>query len=86
MKRSYKIMLIVLGIVSMFSIFLFVFSNMNKVSSIGIIGGADGPTSILLAEKSGNSKLLYVGTVILILTLIIISIVAMKKKNNNVHR
>lgn len=40
MKRSYKIMLIIFGIISVFSTSLYVFSNMNKVSSIGIIGGA----------------------------------------------
>ena len=48
-------------------------------SSIGIIGGADGPTSVIVSTS--NDFLIYAGIGIAIIAGIIIAIAVKKKKN-----
>lgn len=47
-------------------------------ASIGIIGGADGPTAIFVAGKTGS--LLYLGVAIFVATLVAFLILRRKKK------
>ncbi len=79
MKRRYIIKLLILGMVSVLSIILCIVNKSSKGYSLGIIGRADGPTRIVVAE-SGRNILLYVVTGIVILTFTIACIVILKKK------
>lgn len=81
MKAKHTIILLLLGTVSIFSLLLS-FLKINAVMkfnrSISIIGGADGPTSILVTDRSQIP--IYIITVVLIvLTLILLFIFKRKK-------
>jgi Na+-transporting methylmalonyl-CoA/oxaloacetate decarboxylase beta subunit len=73
-------MFILLGIICVFILLLSVISNRSGVSSVGIIGAADGPTSILISGVSTIDILLFVGMVAAILTCIVVCIIVIKKK------
>lgn len=73
MKRKYKIFICILGAVGTILLFLGIrFQTQSVASSIGIIGGADGPTAIFLAGKipSGFNIFIVIGVVCLIACLI----------------
>ncbi len=59
--NKYIIICIVLVSFIIFYIYNFIFS-LNKVASIGIIGGADGPTSIYMTAR-WNPKFIYVALI-----------------------
>ena len=44
---------------------------MDRSSSIGIIGGADGPTSIFIAGKVGTPWGLYITTAVVVIVTIV---------------
>lgn len=79
MKRSLKALLTILGALSIIGVIWSLnYSNRNSVS---IIGGADGPTSIFVAAKIGNSATVYiVPGLLFIIALIICSILIYKNK------
>ena len=45
--------------------------HMDRSSSIGIIGGADGPTSIFIAGKVGTPWGLYITTAVVVIVTIV---------------
>lgn len=63
------------------SIALFIYSKVQSKNientSIGIIGGADGPTQIYVS--SGNDSLLIIGVTTIITSILLITIKAVKK-------
>lgn len=48
------------------------FINRRQAVSIGIIGGADGPTAIFLAGKLGSHYIVWIGALIFLLALCIL--------------
>lgn len=73
MNLKHKIIGCILGIVGAILLLLGIyFQTKPAAASIGIIGGADGPTAIFLAGKlpSGFSILIVIGIVCLVVWLI----------------
>lgn len=52
---------------------------MNLLSSLGIIGGADGPTAILVSSGFGSEMILAVSVV---LTIISFGMIRIRRKKN----
>ncbi len=64
MKRFIPFIVIVIGVcVLIGAVMTRIFRYRVVASSISIIGGADGPTSIFIAGKVGDSTMLIVGIV-----------------------
>lgn len=83
MKKIIGIILIVVGIISTFIGGVTLFNvKSNVASSIAIIGGADGPTSIFLAGKIGTPMYgaIIVGIVVFVIGLLL---VLLKKKQDH---
>lgn len=55
--------------------------NLFANSSIGIIGGADGPTAIMVAN--GSSFFLFIALAVAAIAVIIILIILLKRRNKN---
>ena len=53
--------------------------HIDRNSSIGIIGGADGPTSIFIAGKVGTPWGLYVATAVIVIATIMYSVKKRKR-------
>ncbi|WP_342755948.1 hypothetical protein [Kineothrix sedimenti] len=80
MKRKLIALLTILGALSTIRVIWSCISYSNR-NSVSIIGGADGPTSIFLAAKIGNSATIYiVPGLLFIIALIIFSISFFKNK------
>lgn len=57
MKKGIRIILTVIGVIAAaLSLLLTIKRKTSAARSISIIGGADGPTSIFLAGKIGNTS------------------------------
>lgn len=80
MKKRYKLVLILLGIINAFCISLCIIRNSIKVDSIGVIGGADGPTDIIVSKAQTNNVLLFIITGVFFLGFITLLIIVRKKK------
>ncbi|MEG1144502.1 MAG: sodium ion-translocating decarboxylase subunit beta [Clostridium sp.] len=84
MIKKLKIMAIILGILGSFDIIInlipFLSFRSKVASSIAVIGGADGPTSIFVAGKIGNGAPLSWGIACLVASFILAVIVFRKKK------
>lgn len=84
MKNKLKIMAIILGILGSFDIIInlipFLSFRSKVASSIAVIGGADGPTSIFVTGKIGNGVPLSWGIACLVASFILAVIVFRKKK------
>lgn len=84
MTKKLKIMAIILGILGSFDIIInlisFISFRSKVPSSIAVIGGADGPTSIFVAGKMGNGVPLSWGIACLVAASILGVIVFRKKK------
>lgn len=52
----------------------------HDATSVGIIGGADGPTAIFIASEASNNLLLLIVGVIIVVLLISIAIFLIKRK------
>lgn len=57
--------------------------DLNGASSIGIIGGADGPTSILL---TGNPYIYYIRALFALISIVGISYIILSKRNNKINK
>lgn len=79
MKKITTITLIVLGVISAFIIILYNMFETKGISSIGIIGAADGPTSILITDKSVNNLPLFVLIGIILFTTMLFLIIKKKR-------
>ncbi|MFA9376052.1 MAG: oxaloacetate decarboxylase [Lachnotalea sp.] len=79
MNRSVKALLTILGTVSIIGLIIsyIVYSKRN---SFTIIGGSDGPTSIFIAGKIGNSEIGYIILGLFLIVLVICSILLFKNK------
>ena len=61
------------------SLFLVLFNKVNNASTIGIIGGADGPTAIFVTSKVRESGLPPEAIYVLLLIMGIIGFLALRK-------
>ena len=69
-----------LAIISLFISLLCLVGCRNEAASIGIIGGADGPTAILVTSNvSWQSICAFIGTVVVAI-LVVLIIYSKKKK------
>ena len=75
MKKILGIGLSVIGIVA---VIITVILKIKRQMSISIIGGADGPTSVFIAGKVGNTS--AVAGVIVGIVLLVIGIFMIRKK------
>ena len=75
MKKILGISLSIIGIVT---VIIAVILKIKKQMSISIIGGADGPTSVFIAGKVGNTS--AVAGVIVGIVLLVIGIFLIRKK------
>lgn len=61
-------------------IVMYTFSQVPKnMPSIGIIGGADGPTAMFILWKSGLDSVLLIGGVLILLIILLVAGVAVYK-------
>ena len=81
MKKIIGILLIVIGVVT---IALGIILKVKGTMSVSVIGGADGPTSVFLAGKVGNTS--AITEIIVGIVLFIIGIFMVVKKNSNTDR
>ncbi len=80
MKKKYKLTLVLLGSISTLCIFLCILRNRLKIEAVGVIGGADGPTDIVITKASYSSVLLYIITGVFCTGFIAFMLIALKKK------
>ncbi len=80
MKKGYRRVLIPMGIICIFLILLCIIRNISKVTSVGVIGGADGPTSIMISKTTDGSAFLYILTGVIGVVFITLLVIAFKKK------
>ncbi|MBQ8763835.1 MAG: oxaloacetate decarboxylase [Clostridia bacterium] len=73
-----KIKNTVLSVISCLMIFAFSISAYAAQSDIAIIGGADGPTAIFVAEP--NPTFLFIALAVAIISLIIVSVILIKRR------
>lgn len=69
-----KVLVIVLGVLGVLLTIAGVVAKAKKAVSIGVIGGADGPTSVFIAGKIGTDisvGLIVVGIILVVLTIIL---------------
>lgn len=67
-----KIVVILVGIIGVLLTIAGIVTKAKKATSIAIIGGADGPTSIFLAGKVGEDfsiGLIVIGLILVVLTI-----------------
>lgn len=62
---------VILLMSSIFSLILKIQLDMSMSTAVGVIGGADGPTSIFIAGKLGTPWGLYIATVVVIIITIV---------------
>ena len=62
MKKGLKTGLIILSLISVAGIAASIMCLWGNNTAVSIIGGADGPTSIFIAGKIGNSTVIYIVT------------------------
>ena len=80
MKRITGIILSVIGIITaVISLIFKVRGHMSVAKSVSIIGGADGPTSIFIAGKIGDTSILI--GIIAGIVLLIVGIFIYARKN-----
>ena len=71
MKVSRKIIVIICGVILLVSAIVLQLNQANEAASIGIIGGADGPTAIYLAGPTVNyMRMIVVGIIVLVVIFI----------------
>ncbi len=78
MKKILTIIMIIVGTIMLAGTTIIRLNFYNKAaSSIAIIGGADGPTSIFIAGKIGTGS---IGAAVIGIILIVAAILLMKRK------
>lgn len=74
-----KVVLIILILLALAATGLSMLSLMNEQQSIGIIGGADGPTTIIVStmvtENPNGSIVLYAVTAVLLVTATVVYLI-----------
>ena len=60
--------------------FVFSLLSASSGSSVGIIGGADGPTAIFIASRSGVLPYIMIGCAALGIALIVLALVLIMRK------
>ena len=73
-----KILGIVLSVIGIVTVIVTVILKLKRQMSISIIGGADGPTSVFVAGKVGNTS--AVAGVIVVILLLVIGIFIIRKR------
>ena len=73
-----KILGIVLSVIGIVTVIVTVILKLKRQMSISIIGGADGPTSVFVAGKVGNTS--AVAGVIVGILLLVIGIFIIRKR------
>ncbi len=81
MKKGFKAGLIILALISVVGIAASIRCFRVNNTAVSIIGGADGPTSIFIAGKIGNSTTLYIITGLCIIATAVLGIIAVKRRN-----
>ena len=69
-----KIILGIIGIIGSLLVLYGFFTRPKRVSSTTVIGGADGPTAIYVAEKVGNDfsiALIVIGVILVVIAVIL---------------
>jgi Na+-transporting methylmalonyl-CoA/oxaloacetate decarboxylase beta subunit len=83
-KKRYLILAVAITLTLLFALCLYI--GINQIiaavtaDSVGIIGGADGPTSIIIADRTINGMMIFGGIGVLLLLLIIVCLTAIKRK------
>ncbi len=73
---------IVVTILGVLAAIVGIASYMNQQQSIGIIGGADGPTVILVAGSLWGALLVPAIVLALILVAVVVTVIVKKKREN----
>ncbi len=83
MKKGYLIGIILTLVLLVFAAVVLFGANLFAVSTpaVSVIGGADGPTAVFIAGKTGGGVLVPAIFAGLILVIIIVAIVVIVKKN-----
>lgn len=81
MKKGLKAGLIILALISVAGIAASIRCLLGNNTAVSIIGGADGPTSIFIAGKIGNSTVIYIVTGLCIIATAALGIIAAKRRN-----
>lgn len=81
MKKGLKAGLIILALISAAGIAASIRCLWGNNTAVSIIGGADGPTSIFIAGKIGNSTVLYIVTGLCIIAMAVLGMIAAKHRN-----
>ncbi len=81
MKKGLKTGLIILSLITVAGIASSIVCFRGNNTAVSIIGGADGPTSIFIAGKIGNSTTLYIITGLCIIATAVLGIIAVKCRN-----
>lgn len=83
MKKGYLIGIILTLVLLVFAVVVLFGANIFAVSSpaVSVIGGADGPTAVFIAGKTGGGMLVPAIFGGLILAIIIVAVVIIVKKN-----
>lgn len=81
MKKGFKAGLIILALISVEGIAASIRCLWVNNTAVSIIGCADGPTSIFIAGKIGNSTTLYIVTGLCIIATAVLGIIAVKRRN-----
>ena len=81
MKKGLKAGLIILALISVAGIAASIRCLLGNSTAVSIIGGADGPTSIFIAGKTGNSTVIYIVTGLCIIATAALGIIAAKRRN-----
>ena len=79
MKNKYRISIKIVGLIGIIIIIAGMINHkLKSVSSIGIIGAADGPTSIFIVYEKSN--MLFYGLAAVLLVILLLTVYTFRKK------
>ena len=81
MKKGLKTGLIILSLISVAGIAASIKCLWGNKTAVSIIGGADGPTSVFIAGKIGNSTVIYIITGLCIIATAVLGMFAVKRRH-----
>ena len=81
MKKGLKTGLIILSLISVAGIAASIMCLWGNNTAVSIIGGADGPTSVFIAGKIGNSTVIYIITGLCISATAVLGMFAVKRRH-----
>lgn len=90
MKKVLSIIFLVAGIIinaifgfySVGLISAFLSPDIKKAQSVGVIGGADGPTVVFVTSRGSMNPIVVIAGTIIGIGIIIYSVIAIRKKKN----